>query len=142
MAKAANYNSRSASLEVNGVDLTCYIRKLSLLSEDEEVDDATFCEPGARSYGETTWTLEVDAVQSFGDATTPGLHDVLSPLSKARQTFTLKMDKDAASATELKPHFTGICVPPTVPVLDAEIASNSQFTLTFLVIGEPAKVTS
>ena len=140
MAVAAHYNSRKASLTIGGKDVTCFLKKVHLWGDDTEEDASTYCAPGARDYGETTWTLEIDVVQSFGDAAAPGLHDTLQPFEKTVQTFELNMDKTAASPSETAPKFTGTAAVPTIPILDAEIAAKSIFTLTFLVQAAPVKV--
>lgn len=145
---AANYNSRRAALILgetgSEVDVTCYLRKLSLTAEDEETDEATFCTPGAKGIGETTWTLVIEIKQSFGEGAqgsgTEGFYDSVKAMQRSIVPFLLKLDKTAANPTAARPHFSGEVQIPTLSIIDAEIAATSDFTYTLPVQGEPLEL--
>lgn len=145
---AEPYISRRPQLTIGGVTLDCHMRKASLIPTDAEVDTAVFCKPSRKSPGTTTWVLEIDVLQSFGDEAaagppivveTDGLDDQLRPMAKTRQTFLLEMDK-LVGPTRGAPHFTGTCWVPSIPVIDAAIGDKSEFTLTFAVEEDPTKL--
>lgn len=144
MAEAEPYIARNPGLTIGGETIECHLRKVSLTPEDSDVDTATFCKPGRRSVGTTVWTMEIDVLQSFGADASPGpatdgLDDILRPLAKTMQTYSLEMDKDAAIGPD-NPTFTGTLQVPSIPVIDSAIGDKSEFTLTLRVNEDPTKV--
>lgn len=123
-------------------DLSCHLRSVSLTPTDSEADVETACNPGGVAPGTTTWTLELEVLQSFGpDASTnPGLFETLSAYAKSRKDFVVKPTDSTTSNTNPQAAFKAWV--PSIPFYVARVGQSSPLTLTFRVEGDVAFTTS
>jgi hypothetical protein len=117
-------------------ELICHARRVALVPEDEMADVETFCNPGGEAPSTTTWTLTIEALQSFGpEGANPGLWDTLRPLAKTQQTVVVKPLDGAAGPTN--PSATMTVWVPSIPFIDSAIGEATTFDIEFRVVGEP-----
>lgn len=138
---ATPYIFRDPSLTVNGTELKCHIRKISLVPEDSMADVETVCNPGGEAPSTTTWVAEIEALQSFGpEGAEPGFWDTMLPLAKTKADFVLKPRDTTVGPTN--PSATFEAWVPSIPFMDSAIGESTVLTLEFKLIGEPIFATS
>src|SRR6266540_4081576 len=101
MAVATPFIARNPFITITAgtIDLVCHARTVKLTAEDNDVDVDTFCNPYGVAPGSTKWTFETDVLQSFGTGGTPGIWNLLYPIRKTVQVFTVKPDNSAVLVT-------------------------------------------
>lgn len=132
------YVAEKPSVTIEGTEFICHMKRVALIPADEMADIETFCQPGAEKPTSTKWTAVFTIKQSFG---TDGAWNLLNAMRKQLKTFIVKPEFGVGVGVT-NPTATFEAYVPTIPFIDSEIGSATEYEISCSVIGEPAFATT
>lgn len=126
-------------ISINGVDMACYAKSISVTADDDVQDIATFCTPTATRFGATEWTIEIEWMVSY-DTSGSDVFNTLLALAKTSVAIIIRPDTGTIGVTN--PQLDCTAYMPTPSFIDGGIGEATTFTMSITPTDDPVFTTA